>query len=215
MIGFRDDGRESLPPRFPGFAEQADMRTIIRIACVLIVVAFVVVSATARQTGSNYASDAEINLLMGQADRGMKQYEQIVAQEKKLLGENVDTATDAKLFDAWRAVKGALDKDPQKYNSFAGFDIVAMLDDASRNVALVSNSAATELLQQLTGGKVSSKSDSLVTLMQSANSTGTLLYTVAESAAALYLRYLHWQNDTFNEAVTELTKCAAMLKKPK
>ena len=189
------------------------MRTIIRIACVLIVAAFVVLCASARQTGSNYASDAEINLLMGQADRGMKQYEQIVAQEKKLLGEGVDTAT--KLFDAWRAVKGALDKDPQKYNSFAGFDIVTMLDDASRNVALVSNSAATELLQQLTGGKVSPKSDSLVTLMQSANSTGTLLYTVAESAAALYLRYLHWQNDTFNEAVTELTKCAAMLKKPK
>lgn len=188
---------------------------MIRIACVLFAVCCVVATAAAKQADSKYASDEEINLLMGQADRAMKQYEQIVAQEKQLLGESVDTATDAKLLQAWKAVKTALDKDPQKYNSFAGFDIVTMLDDAARNAALVSNSAATELIKQLTSSKVNSKSDLLVTLMQNADSAGTLLYTVAESAAATYLRFLHWQNETFNEAVTELTKCAAMVKKPK
>jgi hypothetical protein len=191
------------------------MKTMIRIAGVLFVVACAVPSASAKQADSKYASDEEINLLMGQADRAMKQYEQIIGEEKRLLGDGVDTSTDAQLLRAWKTVKGALDKDPQKYNSFAGFDIVTMLDDAARNAALVSNSAATELIKQLTSGKVNSKSDSLITLMQGADSAGTLLYTVAESAAATYLRFLHWQGDTFSEAVTELTKCSQMVKKPK
>jgi Tfp pilus assembly protein PilF len=150
------------------------MKTMIRIAGVLFVVACAVPSASAKQADSKYASDEEINLLMGQADRAMKQYEQIIGEEKRLLGGGVDTSTDAQLLRAWKTVKGALDKDPQKYNSFAGFDIVTMLDDAARNAALVSN-----------------------------------------SAAATYLRFLHWQGDTFSEAVTELTKCSQMVKKPK
>ena len=67
---------------------------------------------------------------------------------------------------AWKTTKGALEKDPQKFNSFAGFDVATMIDDAARNVALISNLAANEVLKEITGGKITAKTDSLVTLMQ-------------------------------------------------
>jgi hypothetical protein len=88
-----------------------------------------------------------------------------------------------------------------------------MIDDASRNVALISTSAATEALRQITGGQVTEKTDSLVTLMQNGNSTGTLLYTISENAAELYRKFLRWQGDTLQASVAELGKCAGLLKK--
>jgi hypothetical protein len=152
--------------------------------------------------------------MMGQVDRAMAQYEQVVNQEGNLLGSSADTTTDTKLLSFWKSLKGALAKDPQKFNSFAGFDIVVLVDDAARNAALISNTAATTALHQIAGGNVTNKTDLLVTLMQNANSTGTLLFTTAESATALYQRFLHWQDQTLNESVTALNKCAGMLKQP-
>jgi len=189
------------------------MKTIALVLLTMLVVANMVPLSSA--SDFKYASDEEINLIMGQADRAMMQYEQVLGQEKRLLGDSIDTDTDNKLLVAWKTVKGVLAKDPQKYNSFVGFDIVTLLDDAARNNALITTSAATELIQELTGGKLNSKSDSLITLMQNSQSAGTLLYTVAESAAALYLRFLHWQDETFNESVVQLTKCMDIIKKSK
>ena len=184
------------------------------------VILFAVLSASfampvfAQDDSRSYPSDSEIQLMMGQVDRAMEQYDQVVKQEASLLGSSADTATDTKLLNFWKSLKAALAKDPQKFNSFAGFDIVVLIDDAARNAALISNTAATTALQQVTSGKVTSKTDLLVTLMQNANSSGTLLFTTAESATALYQRFLHWQDETLNESVTALNQCAGMLKKP-
>jgi hypothetical protein len=103
--------------------------------------------------------------------------------------------------------------EPQKFNSFVGFDIATIIDDAARNVALISNQAATETLKEITGGKITDKTDSLVTQMQNANGTGTLLYTISEDAAELYRKFLRWQCDALRESVNELGKCAGSIKK--
>jgi len=188
---------------------------LMRWTLLVVLAVFTVRDAEAQLNDShNYPSDEEINLLMSQADRGMALYEQVVAQEVKLLGNSASAGTDMKLLEAWKSVRGALGKDPQKFNSFAGFDIVTIIDDAARNVAIISGSAGGELLQQVMAGKTNGDSDSLITLMGNSNSAGTLLYTVAESASALYLRFLHWQDSTLQESVKALAKCANMTKKP-
>jgi hypothetical protein len=184
------------------------------IATALLFLALVVPAAQA-QSGKpdSYPSDEEINLLVGQIDRAMTQYQQLVEQETKLLGDSADTATDMQLLKFWGIMKVELTKSPQKFNSFVGFDVATTVDDASRNAALISNTAALEVLKQITGRAVTPKTDSLVTLMQNANANGTLLYTISENAAALYRTFLHWQGDTFLESVAALSKCANASKK--
>lgn len=160
-----------------------------------------------------YPSDEEITLLVGQIDRAMSQYHQLVDQETKLLGDSADTATDTQLLKFWGIMKAELTKSPQKFNSFVGFDVATTVDDAARNAAVISNAASVEVLKQITGGKVTPQTDSLVTLMQNANANGTLLYTISENASALYRRFLHWQEDTLVQSVNALTKCANVVKK--
>lgn len=99
-------------------------------------------------------------------------------------------------------MKTELTKSPQKFNTFVGFDVATTVDDASRNAALISNAAAVEVLKQITSHSVAPKTDSLVTLMQNANANGTLLYTISENAAALYRRFLQWQEQTLTESST-------------
>ena len=151
--------------------------------------------------------------MVGQIDRAMSQYHQLVDQETKLLGDSADTATDTQLLKFWGIMKAELTKSPQKFNSFVGFDVATTVDDAARNAAVISNAASVEVLKQITGGKVTPQTDSLVTLMQNANANGTLLYTISENASALYRRFLHWQEDTLVQSVNALTKCANVVKK--
>ena len=188
------------------------------ISAAVIALLFLILSnslaASAQTNKSDFPTDEEVNLLVEQVDRAMNQYHAVVEQEKALLGSSADTSTDAQLLKFWAIVKAEFVKRPQKFNSFAGFDFATMVDDASRNAALISNSAATEVLREVTGGKVTPKTDSLVTLMQNANSAGTLLFTVSESATALYRKFLRWQGDTLNESVLALTDCSDALKKP-
>jgi hypothetical protein len=187
------------------------MKLLIPIAVMLLMS----LPASGQTTKPDVPTDEEINLLVGQVDRAMSQYQQVVEQEISLLGNTDDSASDMKLLKFWRTAKPALSKNPQEFNSFAGFDFVTTVDDASRNAALISNAAATEVLKEVTGGKVTPQTDSLVTLMQNANAAGTLLFTVSENALALYRKFLHWQGDTLNESVVALTNCATALKKPK
>lgn len=109
---------------------------MMKIVLTILLFAGVVTPAVGKSSEFKYANDEEVNLILGQADRATAQYERVIAQEKTLLGDSVDTATDTTLVTAWKTVKAALSKDPQKFNSFAGFDMVTLLDDASRNNAL-------------------------------------------------------------------------------
>ena len=160
-----------------------------------------------------FPSDQEINLMVAQADRAMQDYKSLITQGQQLLGELPES--DKKVFDTWEFARNVLRTKPQGFNSVAGFDIVTMLDDASRNAAIWASSAAIEVVKEITGGKVTSKTDLLVTLIQNANSTSTLLYTVSENAVALYTRFLSWQEETGTRAVTMLQDCTERLKEKK
>jgi hypothetical protein len=159
-----------------------------------------------------FPSDEEIKLMLSQADRAMTDYRQVVDQEEKLLGASADVALDTKTLSMWAYAKKALATNTQGFNSVAGFDVVTMLDDASRNASVIASNAALEVLKAITNGKVSMATDSLITLFQNANAASTLLYTVSENAVALYTRYLTWQQDTSGQAVLMLQKCGDALK---
>jgi hypothetical protein len=158
-----------------------------------------------------FPSDEEINLMVLQADRAMQDYKTLLAQAQQLLGESPEI--DKKVFETWEFARKVLRTKPQGFNSVAGFDVVTMLDDASRNAAICASSAAIQVVKEITSGKVSSKTDLLITLIQNANSTSTLLYTVSENAVALYTRFLSWQEETATKAVTMLQDCTEILKK--
>jgi hypothetical protein len=158
-----------------------------------------------------FPSDDEINLMVTQADRAMQDYKTLLAQAQQLLGESPEI--DKKDLETWEFARKVLRTKPQGFNSVAGFDVVTMLDDASRNAAIWASSAAIEVVREITSGKVSSKTDLLVTLIQNANSTSTLLYTVSENAVALYTRFLSWQEETTSKVVSTLQDCTEMLKK--
>jgi hypothetical protein len=122
------------------------------ITVILLFLALVPPSAFAQSSKTdNYPSDEEINLLVGQIDRAMTQYRQLVEQETKLLGDSADTTTDVQLLKFWGIMKTELTKSPQKFNSFVGFDVATTVDDAARNMALISNAAAVKVLKEVTG----------------------------------------------------------------
>lgn len=168
--------------------------------------------AAAQDKEKRVPTDDEIKLLVTQIDRAMSQYEALIKQEKMVLGGEADVATDEKLVEVWKAASKVTAKEPQRFNSIAGYDIVTMLDDASRNAALVPGAAYTKVIGAIAEKKLTTKTDLLISLAQNANSTGTLLFTVSESASAMYLRFLEWQADTFHSVVGSLTECSKMLK---
>ena len=176
-----------------------------------VVVALSSPSYAQKSVDHTFPSDEEINLMVVQADRAMQDYRSLLVQGQQLLGDAPEM--DKKVLDTWGFALKVLRKNPQGFNSVAGFDVVTMLDDASRNAAIWASSAAIQAMKEITSGKVSSQTDLLVTLIQNANSTSTLLYTVSENAAALYTRFLSWQGETATKAVSMLQNCTEILKK--
>ena len=150
-------------------------------------------SAAAQDKEKRVPTDEEIKLLVTQIDRAMSQYEALVNQEKLLLGDDADVGVDEKLILVWKAASKATTKEPQRFNSIVGYDIVTMLDDASRNAALVPGVAYTKVIGAIGEKNVATRTTLLMSLAQNANTTGTLLFTVSESASAMYLRFLEWQ----------------------
>jgi hypothetical protein len=67
--------------------------------------------------------------------------------------------------------------------------LLVLIDDAVRNTALAATNASKQTTQEVISGKTE-KAELLVTLMQNASATSTLLYTVSENCTALYQRYL-------------------------
>jgi hypothetical protein len=136
-------------------------------------------------------TDDEINLMLSQLERAMDQYEVLIIQEDKLLAgvHEADTTTDKRLVDLWKMLNKGLRGSPQKFNSQGGFDLLILIDDAARNAALAATNASKQTTQEIIAGRTE-KAELLVTLMQNASGTSTLLYTVSENCTALYQKYL-------------------------
>jgi hypothetical protein len=187
-------------------------RTVCHIFLLVIVAFGFIRPVMAQDKEKQVPTDEEIKLLVTQIDRAMNQYEALVKQEKQLLGNDADVAADEKLIGLWRLASKATNKDPQRFNSIVGYDIVTMLDDAARNAALVPGVAYKKVIEAIANKTLTAQTDLLVTLAQNATAADTLLFTVSESASSMYLKFLEWQEGTFHEVVGSLTECLKMLK---
>jgi hypothetical protein len=153
----------------------------------------------------DFPTNAEISLMVTQTERAMDQYATLVQQQEKLLSgvPDVDTATDKRLIQMWKTVHKALQADPQKFNSELGFDLVTIIDDASRNASLTATSAAKQTAQEIIAGHTD-RAELYVTLMQNGSNASTLLYTVSENCTALYQKYLKVLHVFVDKAITAL-----------
>ena len=190
-----------------------NLRCGIRRMIVLCALSTSPVLASAQKPASAPTKE-EIELLLTQTERGMEQYTNLVQQADKLFRgfPDSDLETDKKLIGFWKDVDKTLRADPEKFDSRAGFDLLVMIDDASRNAALIGTSAAKLTSQEIIAGKLQN-ADLLVTLMQNASSTSTLLYTVSENCNALYLRYLSFVEVFVGKALDIMDKCREKAKR--
>jgi hypothetical protein len=168
--------------------------------------------AKAQQKPPAAPTKEEVDLLLTQTERGMDQYATLIQQAGKLLAgiPDADLTTDKQLIGYWKQLDKIFRTNPDKFDSRAGFDLLVLIDDASRNAALIGTSAAKQSGQEIIAGRVQ-HAELFVTLMQNATSTSTLLYTVSENCNSLYIKYLGFVENFIDKALDAMDKCA---KKP-
>lgn len=166
-----------------------------------------------KQKGTNFPTDEEIQLVVTQADRAIKQYELLLDQEKAMLGkEGADAVVkDREVIAALKLGVQGFSKNPQAFNGPLGFSFFEWLDDASRNAVLCSANASNDAFKSLLNGE-KEKAISDLHISQSCTDVSSLLYTVSENAGALYTRYVEGIQHTAEEAVRVSQKCTDILK---
>jgi hypothetical protein len=159
-----------------------------------------------------FPTNDEINLLFTQADRAMAQYKATVDLEERQFagtpGETEAVAKDKEVSSGWEAMSKGMKTKPEAFNSRFGLEIVLLLDDASRNALLCSNQASL----RIPTSDNATDAEVWLHLVQSCSDTSTLIYTVSETAAALYQKYLDAAEQLAKESVEVATKCTDILK---
>ena len=176
----------------------------------VLVSATVVSTANVQEKETAFPNNDEIDTLLTQANRAMTQYKTAVDQETKAGFDSESLATDRQLIEVWPKMSGALKQNPQGFNSEVGFIFVTSLDDASRNAAVCAGEAmrrsSMKLVKHETDGV-----EELLTLYDNCNGASTLLYTVSETAASMYRRYLHADAELTSQTVADMKKCTDVL----
>jgi len=185
-------------------------RTLILTA--LLIVLFV--PAIHAQKETTFPTDDEIQLLLTQTDRAMKQYKPLIDEEERRLAKaGTDAvAKDRQVVKAVETAVQLLTKQPQGFNGPVGFSLFEWLDDATRNALLCSQGAMSQSTMLLMAGKT----DDALQMMQLSKScmdASTLIYTVSENAGSLYERYVKGEQDLANGGANGLEKCVEALKK--
>lgn len=173
----------------------------------------VVVSA---QTDKPFPSDDEIKLVLTQTERAMEQYKPLIDREAVEMGKNgFDAAArDRKVVEGLEMAVKAFKTKPQGFNGPLGFTFFEWLDDASRNAVACGSGAISQSVSYITEGNTD-RASSLVALAQSCSEVSTLIYTVGESAGALYQRYVEAEQQLAVKATEVAEKCTDILKKNK
>jgi hypothetical protein len=154
-------------------------------------------------------------LILTQADRALQQYKPLIDREEELqIGKDTAEAVarDRQAVFALEIALKSLKGRPQGFNGPAGFLLFEWLDDADRNVLL----CATGALAQSTSATIegdANKAVGLFHLFQTCEDASALLYTVSESAGALYERYVEAENQLAEESVEAAQTCVKILKK--
>jgi len=183
--------------------------------CLAAVVAVLLLCSRAQSQESRTSpSEDEIKLVMTQTDRALAEYSAAVERERKLYGDRVDVRNDQDVIDGLATFSKGMGAEPQRFNSPFGFEIVLLLDDASRNAALCNAGAISEGVKA-TMAKQTEAAEDYLQLAQECTSVSSLLYTVSENAAALYRRYVNREQEAATKAFDAMNKCIAVLKQQK
>jgi hypothetical protein len=163
---------------------------------------------------TKFPTDDEIQLLLTQADRAMRQYKPLIDEEERQLGKAGAEAV-AKDRQVVKAVETAIDvlkKQLQGFNSPAGFALFEWLDDATRNAMLCSQTAMSQSMLFMMAGDTD-KANHLIHLSQACMDASTLIYTVSENAGSLYERYVKAEQDLADKGFRVSQECTETLKK--
>jgi hypothetical protein len=183
---------------------------------VVVVVLFVLCFpfAARAQEETPFPTDDEVQLLLTQADRAMKQYKPLIDQEESVLGKSgaEAVAKDRQVVQAVEIAVEILKKNPQGFNSPAGFALFEWLDDANRNALLCSTTALTQSTAFMMVGKTDA-ANGLIHLAQSCMDVSALIYTVSENAGSLYERYVKAEQHLAEKGFKVSQQCAEALKK--
>jgi hypothetical protein len=176
----------------------------------MVLSATVVSPASVQDKETAFPNNDEIDTLLTQANRAMTQYKATVDQETKAGFDSDSLATDRQLIEVWPKMSGMLKQNPQGFNSEVGFLFVTSLDDASRNAAVCAGEAMRRSSMKLVKGETAGVEE-LLTLYDNCNSASTLLYTISETAAGMYRRYLHADAELTSQTMAEMKKCTDVL----
>jgi hypothetical protein len=166
------------------------------------------------QENKAFPTNGEISLVVTQTTRALSDYEASVKLEEKLGAKDADLANDRRVIHGLKVMVDSVGVQPQKFNSWIGFTLVTLLDDASRNAALCNADAIQKGLKLTLVGDVNTAQEFLQ-LAQACTSVSNLLYTISENTTALYERYIRGEQGLAVEAVDAMNKCIDTLKAQK
>ena len=176
--------------------------------------ASILICPIAKCQKESFPENDEITLVMTQTERALVGYRAAVDLQGKLMKAEAGVEDDKKLIEGLTALSKAIGEHPQKFNSQAGYEIVLLLDDASRNAAL----CTTEALKRSIGATVShdsAEAESYLLLSQNCTAVSDSFYTVSENASALYRRYVKGEETLAQDAFNTAMKCNEALTKTK
>lgn len=180
-------------------------------ALILLTISLVVVANA--QTEKSFPTDDEINLVLTQTERAMRQYKPLIDQEETQIGKSAADAVvqDRKVVNALETAVKAFRGNPQGFNGPLGFAFFEWLDDADRNALLCGNGAATQATLQMMAGNAD-KASTLLHLSQSCMDVSSLIYNVSENAGSLYQKYVEAEEQLAAQGAEVAQKCADILK---
>jgi hypothetical protein len=163
---------------------------------------------------AKFPSDNEIQLVLTQADRAMVQDKLAVADEERQMGKAATEAVakDRQVIQAVELAVQTFKKQPQGFNSAAGFAFFEWRDDADRNALLCAQAASSQSAAQMLSGSTERAND-LLRLSQSCMDVSALIYTVSENAGALYEKYAKGEQELAEEGFNVSKSCTEALKK--
>ncbi len=187
---------------------------LLRPGCTLVffIVGFAVVGHA--QDTKTFPTKDEINLVLTQADRAVQLYKPRIDQEQIQMGKGYAEAVarDRQAVNALETALKALKVDPEWFNGPAGFALLLWLDDADRNALLCASGALSQSTMNMMAGDTD-KANNLIHLSQTCMDASSLLYTVSETVASLYQRYVEAEEQLAKKGFETAQKCMDILKK--
>ena len=184
---------------------------MLRMAVLISMLAGLVPISLGQET--RFPSDNEIRLLVTQADRAVQQYKSLVDEELAEMGKPATDAVakDRQVIEGLETAIQSFKKNPQGFNSPAGFLFFEWIDDAGRDALLCASSSMSQATEIMV-----TKKDTAIGLMhlsQGCMDVSGLLYNISENAGSLYERYLKGEQELAEKGMRVSQHCVEALKK--